>query len=143
VDEELTIGEAAERAGMRTSTLRYYERVGLLKPARRVSGQRRYQPGIIDTLRLVSLAQEAGFTIAEIRTLLRGFEGGTPASERWNALARTKLAEVKLRIEQAHRMEALLHALLDCRCLRLEDCARYCAPNGEPNAGTQDCADLS
>lgn len=128
---DLSIGEAAERAGMRTSALRYYERVGLLKPARRVSGQRRYPPEIVDILRLVSLAQEAGFTIAEIRTLLRGFDGGTPASERWNDLARTKLAQVRQRIEQAHRMEDLLHALLDCRCTRLEDCARYCAPDAD------------
>lgn len=127
--EGLSIGEVARRAGLRPSALRYYERVGLLKPPRRVSGRRRYSADVLDTLRLIALAQDAGFTISEIRVLLRGFERGTPASKRWEALARTKLAEVRERIERAHRMENLLHALLDCQCRRLEDCARYCAPS--------------
>jgi len=128
VTEGLPIREIAKRSGVQPSALRYYERVGLLKAPRRVSGQRRYEPEVLDTLRLVELAQEAGFTIAEIRELLDGFDEGTPASERWQALAQEKLTEVRRRIEHARRMEELLHALLDCRCTRLEDCARYCGP---------------
>lgn len=126
--EGLPIGEIAKRAGVRPSALRYYERVGLLEPPPRVSGQRRYAPDVLDTLRLVELAQEAGFTIAEIRELLDGFDQATPASERWQALARAKLKEVRRRIEQAHRMERLLHALLDCSCTDLSDCVQYCRP---------------
>lgn len=130
--EGLPIREIARRAGVQPSALRYYERVGLLKAPPRVSGQRRYAPEVLDTLRLVELAQEAGFTIAEIRELLEGFDEATPASERWQALAREKLTEVRALIEQARRMERLLHALLDCRCTRLADCARYCAPPSRP-----------
>lgn len=129
MDEGLPIGEIARRAGVRPSALRYYERVGILKAPQRVSGQRRYAEDVLDTLALVVLAQEAGFTIAEIRELLRGFDRDTPASERWQALARDKLAEVQRRIDRAHRMKQLLHALLDCRCTRLDDCVRYCAPH--------------
>lgn len=128
MEEDLPIGEIARRAGVRPSTLRYYERVGLLDAPRRVSGQRRYAEDVLDTLRLVGLAQEAGFTIAEIRELLSGFARDTPASKRWQVLAHEKLSEVRRRIDQARRMERLLNALLDCSCTKLDDCVRYCAP---------------
>ena len=126
--ETLTIGEAAALAGVAASTLRYYERVGLLPRAPRVSGRRRYTDDVVTTMRLIALAQEAGFTISEIRTLLSGFDRGTPPSERWQAMARTKLTEVRARIDRARRMEQLLHSLLRCRCVRMDDCARFCAP---------------
>lgn len=132
MDDSLPIGQIARRAGVQPSTLRYYERVGLLKAPRRVSGQRRYSPAVLETLRVVGLAQDAGFTIAEIRELLRGFDRETPASERWRALANAKLREVQERIDRARRMERLLHTLLECRCIRLHDCVRYCAPPSAP-----------
>jgi len=78
------------------------------------------------------LAQDAGLTIAEIRELLMGFDRDTPASERWRGLAHEKLKEVQERIDRARRMERLLHGLLECRCTRLEDCVRYCAPPSAP-----------
>lgn len=108
----------SRRTGVQPSALRSYERVGPLKAPRRVSGQRRYEPEVL----------EAGFAIAEIREPLDGFDEATPASERRQALAQEKLTEVRRRIEHARRMEELLHALLDCRCTRLQDCARYCGP---------------
>jgi MerR family transcriptional regulator, redox-sensitive transcriptional activator SoxR len=128
VNESLPIGEIARRAGVQPSALRYYERVGLLKAPRRVSGQRRYSPNVLDTLRVVALAQAAGFTIAEIRELLRGFDCDTPWSERWRPLAQEKLRQVQERIDRARRMERLLHALLECQCTQLDDCVRYCGP---------------
>ena len=64
--EELTIGEVARRAGIRTSAIRYYESVGLLPAPPRMSGRRRYDPSIVQRLAVLHLAQEAGFTMAEI-----------------------------------------------------------------------------
>ncbi len=68
----LTIGEVARRAGVRTSALRYYEEVGVLPPPERKSGQRRYDETVLARLAVVRLAQELGFTVAEIRALGRG-----------------------------------------------------------------------
>src|SRR5688572_23189374 len=101
--EELTIGEVARRAGIRTSAIRYYEDVGLLPAPPRVSGHRRYDPSVVQRLAVLHLAQEAGFTIAEIRVLFNGFAPDTPPAERWEALARRKLDEVDVLIQRAQR----------------------------------------
>ena len=120
---ELTIGEVARRADVRASTLRYYESVGVLPVPKRVNGQRRYDPEVFELLAVVRVAQQAGFTVAEIRTLLHGFSADTPPSTRWQALARRKLPEVEALIERTIGMRDLLQRGLDCECLNLKDCA--------------------
>jgi MerR family redox-sensitive transcriptional activator SoxR len=127
----LSIGVVAQRAGLRVSAIRFYESAGLIEPARRVSGRRVYDRGVFESIALVRLAQEAGFTVAEIRELLSGFESATPASTRWQALARRKLIDVAERIERAQRMKDLLERLLRCRCETLGQCvqkrvAKFC-----------------
>src|SRR5262245_52257603 len=98
---DLTIGEAARRAGVAPSTLRYYERLGLLPAPKRVSGWRRYPPDVARALRLIRVAKEAGFTLTEIQTLVRGFPEDGALSERWKTLARRKLPEVEALIRRA------------------------------------------
>jgi MerR family redox-sensitive transcriptional activator SoxR len=121
--EELTIGEVARRAGVRPSALRYYESIGLLPAPRRVRGRRRYDSSIVQRLAVLQLAQRAGFTMAEIRTLFYGFEPDTPPAVRWQVLASDKIDELDALIERAQRMKRILEAALHCGCLRLEDCA--------------------
>ena len=121
--EDLAIGEVARRAGMQPSALRFYESVGLLPPARRVNGRRRYDQQVVQLLRVVQLAQKAGFTVAEIRTLLHGFAPDTPPAVRWQPLARQKLRELDAQIERARQMKQVLETGLNCGCLRIEDCA--------------------
>jgi len=119
----LSIGEVARRAGVRTSTLRYYESIGVLPEPERVGGQRRYDPEVLEVMAVVRVAQQARFKMAEIRTLLHGFSADTPPSARWRTLANEKLPEVEALIERAVGMRDLLQRGLDCECLRLEDCA--------------------
>jgi MerR family redox-sensitive transcriptional activator SoxR len=127
---DMSIGEVAHRAGIRASAMRYYEQVGLLPPARRTSGQRRYYPDVLDRLALIQFAQEAGFTISEIHTLFEGFEEGMPMSLCWQDLARDKLAEVDALMDRAKHMRILLKRALACGCLRVEDCARAIRRSG-------------
>ncbi len=123
--EELTISEVARRAGLRPSAIRYYESIGLLPAPRRESGRRRYDASVLQRLAVIQLAQEAGFSVAEIKRLFYDFEADTPVSERWQALATQKLAEVEALIARAQEMKRLLEeCLLKCRCLGLEECAR-------------------
>lgn len=68
--EDLSIGEVARRAGIQPSALRYYESIGLMPAPRRVSGRRRYDESAVRMLKIVQLAQSAGFSIAEIQVLL-------------------------------------------------------------------------
>src|SRR3712207_8962786 len=81
----MSIGEVARWAGVRPSTLRYYEGAGLLPSPKRTNGRRRYDGEVLrevfDRLTVVRVAQQAGFTISEIRTLLDGFSEDTPRSE--------------------------------------------------------------
>lgn len=133
------IGEVARRAGVRPSTLRYYERIGVLPSPERSNGRRLYDGEVLrevlDRLAVVGVAQQAGFAISEIRTLLDGFSEDTPPSERWRVLAREKLPEVEAQIERARGMKRFLERGLECECLRIEDCDLLLAENDLPREG--------
>lgn len=121
--EELTIGEVARQAGMRTSALRYYESMGLLPPPRRASGgHRRYDTSVLELLAILRMAQQAGFTLAEMHLLVAGFDASTPAAVRWQQLAQTKLKEVEDIIVHAQQTKRMLERLLQCGCLHLGEC---------------------
>ena len=120
-DTELTIGEVAKRAGVATSAIRYYERVGVLPEADRVSGRRRYGPATVDRLATIAIAQRAGFTLDEITELLRGSDAGE-ASASLQALAQRKLPEVKDLIARAEAMREWLQVAADCGCPTLDVC---------------------
>lgn len=121
----LTIGEVARRAGIRTSTIRYYESVGLLpEPQRVTGGHRRYDLQVLDLLAILRMAQQAGFTIAEMHLLVAGFSPETPAKARWHQLAQTKLKEVEAVITHAQQTKQMLERLMQCACLHLEECLR-------------------
>jgi MerR family redox-sensitive transcriptional activator SoxR len=121
--ERLTIGEVAARAGLRPSAIRYYERAGLLPLPGRLHGQRRYGVDILDRLAVIRLAQQAGFSVAEIRQMLTGFDPATPFSARWRALAERKLTELDAQIARAQAMKEMLKEGLRCGCLSWEECA--------------------
>jgi len=119
----LGIGEVAQRADLQPSAIRYYERVGVLPEPRRLNGQRRYEPDVLTRLTVVRMAQEAGFTIAEIRALFHSFPDDATASVRWRALAGRKIDEIDAIIVRAQRMRTVLEESLHCGCLTFDDCA--------------------
>ena len=90
----LSIGEVAKRTGIAASALRYYEREGLIPRADRQGGKRVYGEDILDRLAIIGVAKGAGFSVAEIKTLLSGFTRRTPPGVRWRKLAAKKLAEL-------------------------------------------------
>jgi MerR family transcriptional regulator, redox-sensitive transcriptional activator SoxR len=118
----IAIGEVARRAGVRSSAIRYYERIGLLPAAERVAGRRRYDGEVLRRLEIIALARRMGLTLAETRTLIWGFPAGTPPAERWGELARTKLADLEEQMRRLEGMRALLQEALACECSSLEEC---------------------
>ena len=126
---EMTIGEVAKRTGLRTSALRYYEDAGVLPPPRRVNGRRLYGEEAVRVVEVLRFAQRAGFTLDEIRTLFHGFGADTPLNERWDSLAKAKVAELDALMERAARMKQAILAGLGCGCVRVEDCV-VTAPGG-------------
>jgi MerR family copper efflux transcriptional regulator len=78
----LTIGQLAQAAGVRASALRYYEAQGLLTPSGRTdAGYRFYAPDAVQTLRFIQRAQQLGFSLNDIRTLLSGWQNGDLSSQ--------------------------------------------------------------
>ena len=118
----MAIGDVARAAGVPASTIRFYERKGLLPAPERISGRRRYDARILELLRVIEVSKLAGFSLAETKRLLRGFDARTPASDRWRTLAEGKLDEIDDLIARAERMRALLRRGLECGCLTLDDC---------------------
>jgi MerR family redox-sensitive transcriptional activator SoxR len=121
----LSIGEVAERAGLRASAIRWYERVGVLPEPERVSGRRRYGPEVLERLAVVDTAQRAGLTLEEIRELLDGADAGEPVGDRLRELAERKLPEVEALIARAEAVRGWLQAAAQCRCPTLEECALF------------------
>ena len=130
--EEFAIGEVARRVGIRASAIRYYESVEVLPAPQRINGRRRYDARVFDRLAVIQMAQQAGFTVAELRTLFNGFTTETTASARWEVLARQKLVEVDALMSRVQAMRGILEEiLLRCRCLTLDECAQCIRDQGE------------
>lgn len=119
----LSIGEVARRTGIRPSALRYYEDAGILPIPARVSGRRCYDADVIRRIDVLRFAQQAGFTLHEIKMLFHGFGAETPLSARWRSLARDKLHELDVLAERVKRMRRALELSLKCGCVRIEDCS--------------------
>jgi MerR family redox-sensitive transcriptional activator SoxR len=122
--EQLSIGEVATRAGIRASSIRYYESVGILPAPERVAGQRRYSDEVLTRLSFIGVAQRAGFSLDEIRELLDGASEDR-APERLQELAQRKLPDVEGLIARAEAMRDWLTAAAECRCPSLESCALF------------------
>lgn len=110
----MKIGEIAALAGVPTPTVRYYERRGLIaRPPRARSGYRQYGRETADRLRFIKHAQALGFTLDEIEELL-GLRVKDPAScEVVEAKSRAKILDVRRRIAELERLEAVLCGLAD------------------------------
>jgi MerR family transcriptional regulator, redox-sensitive transcriptional activator SoxR len=128
MDETLTIGQLAQRAGLATSAIRFYERSGVLPQPERVSGQRRYGPEAVRRLEVLDVAKRAGFSLDEAKLLLQSADAGTPTFEAVRELAERKLPEVEALIARAHDMRAWLLAATDCSCTTLDVCGLFAAP---------------
>jgi DNA-binding transcriptional MerR regulator len=106
----LTVGQLASRAGVRTDTIRYYEREGLLPVPRRTEGEhRRYGRADVDRLLFIRGAQRLGLRLAEIGDLLAVRDTGACPCEPAAGLLRRHVAQLEREIE---RLSALRGELL-------------------------------
>jgi DNA-binding transcriptional MerR regulator len=106
----LTIGEAAERAHVTTSTIRYYERRGLLNADARKSGQRRYHLATLRRLVFIGMLQDAGLALDDIDGILNAANVGE-----WKAIAARRLDVLDEQIARLNEARAYLAGALFCR----------------------------
>jgi MerR family transcriptional regulator, redox-sensitive transcriptional activator SoxR len=131
----LTIGQVAQRAGIRVSHIRYYEEVGVLPEAERVSGQRRYGEDVLHRLSIIDVAQRAGLTLDEIRYLTGPDNCGGDASVRIRELAERKLPDLDALIERARAVRRWLEIAQGCDCASVDVCALFIDPTIAPPPG--------
>ena len=122
---QLTISQVARQVGLQPSAIRYYEQIGLLPPAQRIGGQRRYDATALYRLAIIQRARQLGFTLEEIRQLFFGFRNAARASERWHQLSRKKLAELDHLMDGIKTVRRLLRKMMQkCHCETLDQCGK-------------------
>ena len=129
---ELTIGQVAHSAGVATSTIRYYESIGLLPEPERESGQRRYDDSVLGKLAFIGVAQSAGFKLEEIRELVGAIDGGAGMAGPIRTLSSSKLDEVEALLERTKAMKGWLEVAKDCGCESPAECALFPEPGADP-----------
>ena len=112
-----TIGQLANAAGVPTSTVRYYERVGLVKPAARSEGNYRlYGEEALERLRFIRAAQTTGFALDDVPVMLGHRHASAASCREVQGLIEDRLLEIKLRMEDLRHVERVLRSALDaCR----------------------------
>ena len=118
----ISIGQLGKKAGVATSKLRYYDGLGLLRPAHREAGQRRYGPDAIKHLGHIQRAQEAGFSLKDIAAFLKAHNKGPSFSSLIKTRAIQRAAELRVTIEQAEKSLTLLESGRHCDCDDFHDC---------------------
>ena len=123
----MKIGDVAKRAGIRTSAVRYYERIGLLRPVARVSGRRHFGSGVVGRLAFIQLGVRLGFSLDELRELL-GAVGSNDlqVNKKLRVSARRvmerKIGELDHLIADATNIRAVLSEAIRCECVDLSAC---------------------
>jgi MerR family redox-sensitive transcriptional activator SoxR len=118
----MTIGEVARQAGLRPSTLRYYESIGLLPVPTRANGKRLYQSAILQRLSIIRTAQQAGFTLDEVRLLFNDILKRNPAAVTWHNLIEHKLNDLDVLLRNVQEMRSLLEEMQQCDNPELAEC---------------------
>ena len=105
----LPIGELSRRSKVHIETIRYYERSGLLpSPPRTSGGHRAYDEEHVKRLNFVRRSRELGFSLDEVRQMLRLVDGGDVTCEQVREMTLEHLADVKAKIADLRRMERTL-----------------------------------
>lgn len=112
----LAIGEVAKTTGISVSAVRYYEEIGVISSAARVGGKRRFDQATIGRVSFIRRAQEAGFSLEGIGTILDDETGI------WRVLVDDKLIELIERRDRLDTMISMLAEIRECGCGAVAAC---------------------
>ena len=122
--QNVPIGEAARRSGVKVPTIRYYEQIGLLPaPPRTESNRRLYDARDLRRLAFIRHARELGFEVDAIRALLALQDNPNQSCAAADMIARTRLREVEQRIASLTALKVELERMVsECACGRVAEC---------------------
>jgi len=122
----LSIGKVTERTGLSVSAIRFYESRGLVTALRTAAGHRQFRRSDIRRLSFVMIAQQLGFSIAEIAVQLEKLPADKAPTQRdWKRMSQGFRKELDMRIERLTRLRDTLDGCIGCGCLSLRKCAFY------------------
>ena len=109
----MNIGEASVATGLPAKTIRYYEDIGLIKPARTANGYRDYDGKDVHRLAFIQRSRSLGFGIDECRSLLSLYKDKDRASSDVKALALEKILEIDRKLKELKSLRSTLKTLAD------------------------------
>jgi len=120
----LTVGQLAERAGVATSAIRFYESRGLIRARRTTGNQRRYEQSELRRVAFIRTAQRVGLSLDEIGEALGTLaDDRVPTKADWTRLSRTWRPRLDEQIQRIERLRDQLDSCIGCGCLSLRNCA--------------------
>jgi MerR family transcriptional regulator, redox-sensitive transcriptional activator SoxR len=120
----LTVGQLAERAGVATSAIRFYEARGLIRSRRTTGNQRRYEQAELRRVAFIRTAQRVGLSLDEIGEALGTLpENRVPTKADWTRLSRAWRPRLDEQIQRIERLRDQLDGCIGCGCLSLRNCA--------------------
>lgn len=123
LENELSVGEFARRAGIAVSTLHFYEEKGLIRARRTRGNQRRYPRNLLRRVAIIRIAQRAGISLAEIKDALSGLPTeGVPNADDWKTLSSNWKESLEARIQALSQLRDEMAGCIGCGCLSLRDC---------------------
>ncbi|MFY3327650.1 redox-sensitive transcriptional activator SoxR [Vibrio fluvialis] len=123
---EMTVGEVAQRAGVKVSTLHFYEQKGLIHSWRNAGNQRRYHRNVLRRIAVIKAAQMVGLTLEEVAESLADLpKHQAPSRQEWEQMASNWNAMLEHRIAQLKALQKDLGGCIGCGCLSMESCAIY------------------
>lgn len=121
---QLTIGQLAERAGVATSAIRFYESRGLVRSVRTAGNQRRYEQATLRRIAFIRTAQRVGLSLEEIGAALSTLpDGRAPTKADWSRLSAAWRPRLDEQIERITRLRDQLDSCIGCGCLSMKSCA--------------------
>ena len=122
----LSVGQVANRCGVKVSTLHYYEAQGLIKSWRNEGNQRRYAKDVIRRVSVIKAAQKMGISLQEIQQALSGLpDNRTPTTDDWQRISSVWHDSLNQRIQYLERLRDSITGCIGCGCLSMTACPIY------------------
>lgn len=125
-EANLSVGKIAKRAGIKVSTLHFYEEKGLIRSWRNNGNQRRYKPEVLRRISVIKAAQKMGVSLEDIKAALSSLPNNrTPDKEDWQKLSTQWQALLNQRIKALEVLRDSVDSCIGCGCLSLSSCPLY------------------